>query len=1180
MKKIIVPIHMVFLTGFAYGQSNTENYIQSRTYLDSTKISDPDKKQLHSVQYFDGFGRSKQVINVKATPGGGDVVIPFVYDSFGRQTREYLPVPQSSSTGGLIYGQASGLVPLPVADVLNVYNGDKAYSEKQLEVSPLDRILQHTQVGDAWSTKPVVYHYDTSSSADHVRRFTTVTDWTDNASISVIRWDSADFGLNQLYKTTITDEDGNPSIEFKNGRGQTVLIRKVLGVSNYADTYYVYNEFNQLALVIPPKAVVEFFAGNPVNNAVLSDEILNNLCYQYHYDGRNRLVEKKLPGKGWEFMVYDKQDRLVLTQDAVLRTTANNFGSRGWLFTKYDQFGRVVYTGFFQNTGTRSAMQTAINNMSSNASNNEIRSRIPITSNSMDVYYTKDAFPTGSMSILMVNYYDTYPSSVPISIPTTTLGQSVLPEPYQTLSRKNTNGLLLSTYVKNIEDNQWTKSYNWYDMKGRVVGTYSLNHLGGYTTTETGYDFSGAVKTSIIHHKRLPTDTERLITENFSYDSQNRLLTHTHQVDSNPVEILAQNEYNALSQLKTKKVGGATVSSPLQTVDYQYNIRGWMTKINDPSNLGNDLFGYKINYNQVEGLENPNTDFMDLKVKPKYNGNIAEVSWRTLTEENEPLKRYGYVYDHLNRLSAGFYQREGAEAAREYFEMLEYDLNGNITKLQRSENLISGNTALVIDKLKYDYTGNRLTKVTEEQIGNSSGYPYLTTPNTIGYDDNGNMISHPDKGINSIAYNFLNLPNNISVRPGTKGANTTRSIYRADGVKLSKVFNTNAGNSITTTDYLDGFQYKFDSGGLGSMNPQGLQFVPTSEGYYDFTNNSYIYNYTDHLGNVRLSYTDTSKDGIIQPRQYKIQQCDGPNNPPFEIPNCIDYYKPGEIVEVNNYYPFGMLHNYTLTTQNAYQYKYNGKELQETGFYSFKWRNYMPDLGRFFNIDPLSEKYTYQSHYNFSENKVVSHIELEGLEAIDANKIRKVFDNGKQGKTYRITIHVDQPGKGGDRDTYEINKGTDPGHSFITLSRENTDGTTDVKTFGFYPYPPSVNPLASEADGKVKDNYGHEKEVVQSWLINENKFNNVLDFVESKKNTKYDLNTNNCTDFVINAAGSAGINLPKTKGTWPNGGGSNPGDLGQDMRDQNARMRKGLPPNPAPTTPNNKKEDNDKKISL
>ncbi|MDR6160285.1 hypothetical protein QF023_003801 [Chryseobacterium sp. SLBN-27] len=39
-------------------------------------------------------------------------------------------------------------------------------------------------------------------------------------------------------------------------------------------------------------------------------------------------------------------------------------------------------------------------------------------------------------------------------------------------------------------------------------------------------------------------------------------------------------------------MGGAVLGSGLQTVDYQYNIRGWMTKVNDPKNLNGKLFGY------------------------------------------------------------------------------------------------------------------------------------------------------------------------------------------------------------------------------------------------------------------------------------------------------------------------------------------------------------------------------------------------------------------------------------------------------------------------------------------------------------------------------------------------------------------------------------------------------------
>lgn len=374
---------------------------------------------------------------------------------------------------------------------------------------------------------------------------------------------------------------------------------------------------------------------------------------------------------------------------------------------------------------------------------------------------------------------------------------------------------------------------------------------------------------------------------------------------------------------------------------------------------------------------------MDLKVKPKYNGNIAEAEWRTTTEDNEPLKRYGYSYDKLNRLLAGFYQKEGSETAKEYFEIMQYDLNGNITRLQRSAGVIAGSTALKIDNLRYDYTGNRLTKVTEEQIGNSNGYPYLSSHNIIEYDNNtangnGNMTRHWDKNIASIVYNYLNLPINI-ITGSSKKQSQTRYLYRADGTKLAK-FTTNPffiGNR--QVDYLDGFQYDtlVDLCIGCPMQVADLKFVPTSEGYFDFEKNLYIYNYTDHLGNVRLSYADSDQDGAIQPRDMNVKHCQDMGDGNVA---CYDVWMPGEVVEVNNYYPFGMMHNYTGTTLNSYQYKYQGQELQETGFYSFKWRNYMPDVGRFFNVDPLTEEYPTWSPYVFSGNRVIDAREIEGLE--------------------------------------------------------------------------------------------------------------------------------------------------------------------------------------------------------
>ncbi len=119
-----------------------------------------------------------------------------------------------------------------------------------------------------------------------------------------------------------------------------------------------------------------------------------------------------------------------------------------------------------------------------------------------------------------------------------------------------------------------------------------------------------------------------------------------------------------------------------------------------------------------------------------------------------------------------------------------------------------------------------------------------------------------------------------------------------------------------------------------------------------------------------------------------------------------------EIDRVTNYYPFGLEFNENIIPVNSitknYRYSTQGQEKQEdTKWSSFKWRNYDPTIGRFFTIDPLSEKYAYQSHYNFSENRVVDARELEGLEAklVNENTIDwRVKINNNLGRGYSETL--------------------------------------------------------------------------------------------------------------------------------------------------------------------------------
>ncbi|CAA7196728.1 DUF6443 domain-containing protein [Chryseobacterium potabilaquae] len=901
--KTIISVNTLFVIGLFPAQlSPTENYVSSKTYLSDP--TQPNVKTSETVQYFDGLGRPKQVVNVKASPQGKDVVTHIEYDAFGRQSKDYLPIPQSSTGNGAI-------VPNPLGNASSIYGAEKIYSEKVLENSPLDRIQQQIQVGNDWTNKPVKFDYS-ANIAGEVIKYTTNTIWENNATKSSIEYKGT-YGANQLYKNTVTDEDGNKTIEFKNGRGQLLLVRKVLSASENADTYYVYNEYNQLAWVIPPLL-------SKKKTWDLADQ--QALAYEYRYDGRSRLVEKKLPGKGWEHMVYDKADRLVFTQDEVMRA------QNKWLFSKYDLFGRVIITGIVGGT-SRSDMQNMIVN------NLIVENRNPpgFTKNGMSIQYTNNHFPYLE-TVLSVNYYDTYPLySFNPTFPTSIQGESVLTDNPSTSGGKSTKSFSVMSLVKNIENDNWIKNYTYYDTTGRVIGNHSINHLGGYTRIESKLDFTGVVQNTITKHKRLNTDTEKVITEVFTYDHENRLLKQTHKVDNNPEEILAQNTYNELSQLQTKKVGGVNLTSPVQTIDYKYNIRGWMTKINDPSNLNGRLFGYEIKYN------NP---VLATLAPAKYNGNIAEIDWKT--SNDGILKRYAYNYDALNRLLYGHYAEPLSTIPQtdHFGESMEYDLNGNITHLYRNAKNPNGQ-AMQIDNLSYTYSGNRLSKVTD---ATQSSYGYPGGGNPIGYDNNGNMISHLDKGINTISYNLLNLPSEIKSNSGNSDAAITRYIYRADGVKVSK--NYILGGTTKETQYLNGFQYDNSSASNVLASYSSLKFVPTSEGYFDFIKNKYIYNYTDHLGNVRLSY--------------------------FNNGSSV------EVLEENNYYPFGLKHEgYNILSGNpSYQYKYNRKELQETGLYDYGARFYMPDAVRWLSPDSLSEEFSDWTSYNYAFNNPLRFTDPDG----------------------------------------------------------------------------------------------------------------------------------------------------------------------------------------------------------
>jgi RHS repeat-associated protein len=298
-----------------------------------------------------------------------------------------------------------------------------------------------------------------------------------------------------------------------------------------------------------------------------------------------------------------------------------------------------------------------------------------------------------------------------------------------------------------------------------------------------------------------------------------------------------------------------------------------------------------------------------------------------------------------------------------------------------------------IDNLTYLYdtdNKNQLLRVFDA-TANMQGFKDDTNGTSIateitqapdyGYDANGNMNRDDNKGIQSIIYNHLNLPTKITFA----NPNNITYLYNATGQKVNKVVTEKIGtqNIITTTDYLNGYQYVNDV----------MQFFPHAEGYVKVTGTSYdyVYNYTDHLGNIRLSYSKEPASNalkVIEENHYYPfgLKHTGYNSDRFVIEISPVLPRPGKatgwrpVLEEIEFIPYNPA-NFNASLN--YDIKFQGQERQDElglNWDSFKWRNYDYAIGRFMSIDPLAEKYSYNGTYNFSENRVIDGRELEGLE--------------------------------------------------------------------------------------------------------------------------------------------------------------------------------------------------------
>ncbi|WP_109302121.1 DUF6443 domain-containing protein [Aquimarina sp. AU474] len=822
----------------------------------------------------------------------------------------------------------------------------------------VNNIIFHAQV-DVTRQEEQLVGYDAVYSKNHTIRFEYNTNvagtikkynigFTNNDTEKPVLQDLGFYPKNELHHTITRDENWKPaegnnhtSHEYKDKQGRVVL-KRTYNDNIAHDTYYVYDKVSNLIYVIPPKV--------NTSNGVSATE-LNELCYQYKYDDRNRLVEKKIPGKGWEYIVYNKLDRPILTQDA------NQRARNEWLFTKYDVFGRIILTGIYEDNRDRLAVQGSANNTVY-----QYDTKLPDGQIGL-FYYSTNAYPTNVQyyNVHLINYYEEYVYfGGDLAVPTSS---------YNTPISHNLKGLLATSKVKVLGvPDAFITTQTGYDEKGRVIYTSIRNkYLETVDIIESKLDFTGKILASKTTHTK-GINPAIITTDTFTYDHMDRLLTQKQKINNQPEELITSNTYDDIGQLEAKSVGNSTRKT-LQTVDYKYNVRGWLTDINDVNNIGDDLFTFRINYNKPEE---------SLSTTPLYNGNISETIWKTANDD-QLSRLYSYNYDKLNRLTNASYYKGLAGIA--YFPQFThgggytYDKNGNIQSLRRVGEERFGT---IMDVLEYTYdSGNKLLKVVENGDVAKGFKDGTNTNDDFEYDANGNMTIDRNKGISTIRYNHLNLPVIIETEEGE-----IVYTYSATGEKLRKEFTIFETNSppymdITTlTEYAGNYVYKngnleFIADPEGYLEPKDVNDL--SKGFY------YVYQFKDIWGNTRITFADNDVDGKIDIfRNNSDLDEDGDNT--------------HEIRREQNYYPFGLEHKgynaILIGVKNNFK-TYQGQELTEDlgiNVHEWKYRISDPAIGRFWQIDPLAEKYTYNSTYAFQENKMGIGVELEGLEVEEFKK--------------------------------------------------------------------------------------------------------------------------------------------------------------------------------------------------
>lgn len=899
-------------------------YLREPTALESQIIK---KQKIVEIDYLNAFGNLDMTVLVKGSPNHKDLVSNVLkYGIGGRVDLQYPSCEVEDDDGKYQTNVFETITYYYMDNMLEGKDGDRfPYKQYLYDGSPLNRDAGHINEGYYWLNHPTQVKYKCNpTSIDHWKA-------NDNGAFVAISYPTGSLRMEEH-----TDEDGQMTRVYYDNLGRQVRVEAVGTNGIILRTAYIYDDLDHLRCVMSPKA---------------SSPSETGLCYFYTYDSKGRIVEKTIPDHGTERCVYDKRNRMVMSQDG------NLLAKGEWAFSLYDVYGRVVASGYLSNTMDRAQLQALFDTQ------NVVDEQW--AENGVLYGYSGVSFPASlgitANDVQNVNWYDQYdflnlfqqdyscpdhPSGEPITFDTQTKG---LP----TGSMEKANLLTGDMEILHV---------NYYDNKCRLLCSVNDNHLEGRTNRFFKYDFNGEVIEESVSHT-VSGQEPLLIRSRYTYDHVGRKLQELYRVNAGPEFVARAYEYNAIGDLLNTYLYSPNDGNTFaQKLKYHYNIRGWLKRVNDFEDPGDDLFALRLAY------EKPNSNLM---ANARYNGNISQMcsNGRYATPYG-----FGFSYDEYGRLS-GCQYGEGTTFQQNpdaYTEDYGYDANGNLLYLWR---VYEGS---YIDELYYKYyQGTNRIEVIADNAGNTGGYNAHLHP--YNYDQNGNPTYDPSRHA-SIVYNRLNKPVSVGFSPSDK----IKYSYSSTGTKLRKEVEATATPQNLVTDYCGEFMYE-DGDLVCIFAPFGrIRPMATEQG----TRWRTYYSLTDHLGNVRAEFV------------------------------AHDSGQP-ELMQQTDYYPFGYtLRRNDFGSQHPNRRLFGGKELQDEtiagntlDWYDFEARMYDPLIGRFMTTDAKEEKYCNISPFVYCLNNPTNAIDFDGLDPIYAKnfwgRVKLIGDDGKNdGKSYLVRGNI------------------------------------------------------------------------------------------------------------------------------------------------------------------------------